>query len=576
MSQRNAGSAQRTLLLLLGVLLGVPPGAGAQQRVAAVAGNTTYIDRIAYASKADAGLDAGVANERSALMHHVWQGKGQTLPYSVRTGHLIARDAAGQPQATMSYVAYTAAARGGKPRPLTFFYNGGPGASASLLHLASFAPKRLATAAPAFGNWPNYPMVDNAESLIASTDMVFIDPPGTGLSEAILPNTNASFWSSDADVQVMRDFIQRYLQANRRSGAPLYLYGESYGTARSTMLALALESAGVRLTGIILQSSILNYYADALFSGGLYYPDYPKGMKYSGDTIGGEFPSYAAVAAYHKQTEVTASDEFYALQMRAFVSVVHDEFQRYGQAWVLSQYGFPNILGKPVVPEARVLTRWRPLSGLSMQALQGYFSLQSFNKGLLPGTTIGRYDGRVTLPNGDARLKTDNDPSDILIGQPLSNALALQFPHYLGYSAPNASYASFNQDIVNVWNFHHAGRLAPDTLPDLLGALRLNPALKVLALSGYHDLATPFYSTEKQLARLRTIRNFNPDVLVATYAGGHMIYLDDASRAKMQTDLTGYYANGTIQDAVPLALLDSPWPDLRNIGAAPATTAATP
>ncbi|NIJ88511.1 carboxypeptidase C (cathepsin A) [Xanthomonas campestris] len=575
MSQRNAAFVQCPLLFLSGLLLAIAPGAGAQQRVAAANGNTTYVDRIAYSSKADAGLDAGVANERSALMHYVWRGNGQTLPYSVRTGHLIARNPAGQAQASMSYVAYTAPARSGKPRPLTFFYNGGPGASASLLHLASFAPKRMATAAPAFGNWPNYPMVDNAESLIASTDMVFIDPPGTGLSQAILPNTNASFWGSDADVQVMRDFIQRYLQANRHSGAPLYLFGESYGTTRSTMLALALESAGVQLTGIILQSSVLNYYADSTLSGGLYYPDYAKGMKYSGDTIGGYFPSYAAVAAYHKQTEVTASDEFYALQTRAFVSVVHDEFQRYGPTWVLSQFGFPTLLGKPVVPDARVLTRWRPLSGLSKQALQGYFSLKSFNQGLLPGTTIGRYDGRVSLPTTDPRLKTDGDPSDILIEQPLSNALALQFPQYLGYSAPNASYVSLNDDIINTWDFRHAGRLAPDTLPDLLGALRLNPALKVLALSGYHDLATPFYSTEKQLARLRTIRDFNPNVLVATYAGGHMIYLDDASRAKLKADLTNYYANTAIEDAVPLALLDSPWPDNRNIGTAPAKTVTT-
>ncbi|MEA9554553.1 peptidase S10 [Xanthomonas nasturtii] len=573
MSQRNAGTVRHPLVLLFGLLLAVPLCVSAQQPVQAASANTPYIDRIAYSVKADAGLDASVANERSALMHYLWRGKHDTVAYSVRTGHLIARDAAGQPQATLSYVAYTAPARNGKPRPLTFFYNGGPGASASLLHLASFAPKRMATAAPSFGSWPNYPMVDNAESLIASTDMVFIDPPGTGLSQAILPNTNASFWGSDADVRVMRDFIQRYVQVNRRANAPLYLFGESYGTTRSAMLALALESAGVRLRGIVLQSSILNYYADTIASGGLYYPDYAKGMKYSGDTIGGYFPSYAAVAAYHKQTEVSASDEFYALQMRAFVSVVHAEFQRYGPTWVLSQYGFPTILGKPVQPGAAVLTRWRPLSGLTTQALQGYFSLASFNQGLLPGTSIGRYDGRVSLPNSDGRLKKDNDPSNILIERPLTNALAQQFRTYLGYSAPNATYTSLNMDIINVWDFRHAGRLLPDTLPDLLGALRLNPALRVFAVSGYHDLATPFYSNEKQLARLRTIRNLDADVQVATYAGGHMIYLDDNSRPKLQADLTAYYANAPIADAVPLALLDSPWPDNRNVNAATAATA---
>ncbi|KAB7768860.1 S10 family serine carboxypeptidase-like protein [Xanthomonas maliensis] len=553
--------------LLLTLLLAAAPVGAA---------NAPYLDRIAYASAADAGLDARAVNERSAVMHYVWHSGQQSVPYTVRTGHLIATDPSGQPQATMSYVAYTATARGGKPRSLTFFYNGGPGASASLLHLASFAPKRLATPAPAFGSWPNYPMVDNAESLIASTDMVFIDPPGTGLSTAILPKTNRSFWGSDADVQVMRDFIRRYLQANQRANAPLYLFGESYGTTRSAMLALSLEAAGVQLSGVVLQSSILNYMTDATFSGGLYYPDYAKGMKYSGDTIGGYFPSYAAVAAYHHQTEVNASDAFYALQMRAFVSVVHDEFQRYGPTWVLSQYGFPTVLGKPAPPSANVLARWRPLSGLTLQALQGYFALQPFNNALLPGNVIGRYDGRVRLPDSDPRLRDDGDPSDILIGQPLANAVARQYPDYLGYSAPNASYAILNDAIIDDWDFHHGGRPAPDTVPDLLAALRLNPSLKVLALSGYHDLATPLYSTEKQLARLHTIRGFNPDVQVATYAGGHMLYLDDRTRPQVQTALRAFYSGTPIADAVPLALLDAPWPDNRGVSAAPSAASATP
>jgi carboxypeptidase C (cathepsin A) len=547
--------------------------AGAQQLAQAT--DSPYVDRIAYSSKADAGLDPSVANERSALMHHVWHAGKPALAYTTRTGHLIARDASGRPQASMSYVAYSAASHDGKPRPVTFFYNGGPGSAAALLHLGSFAPTRLATAEPAFGSWSDYPMVENAESLIATTDMVFIDPPGTGLSEAILPNTNRSFWGCDSDVRVMRDFIRHYLQVNPRQDAPLYLYGESYGTARTDMLALALESAGVHLTGIVLQSSILNYFSDSTLSGSAYYPDYAKGMKYSGDTIGGHFPSYAASAAYHRQTEVSASDALYALQMRAFVSVVHNEFQRYGPSWTLSQYGFPTLLGKPVLPSDAVLERWRPLSGLSTQALRGYFSTQPFADGLLPGSKIGRYDGRTSLRNDDPRLKQDADPSSVLIERPLMNALQRQFPDYLGFSAPNASYVSLNMDTVDQWDFSHAGQVMPDTIPDLLGVLRLNPALKVLALSGYHDLATPFYATEKQLARLRTIRGLKADVMVSNYAGGHMIYLDDNSRPKMQADLRDYYAGRQIRDAIPLSLLDSPWPDNRGVGTATPADAAT-
>ncbi|MFC3655348.1 peptidase S10 [Xanthomonas hyacinthi] len=561
-------------LLAVGLLLaGAQMPAGAQQHAQAT--DSPYIDRIAYSSKADAGLDPSLANERAARMHHVWHAGQPPLDYITLTGHLIARDPSGRPQASMSYVAYNAAPHDGRPRPLTFFYNGGPGAAAALLHLGSFAPTRLATSDPAFGSWPNYPMVENAESLIATTDMVFIDPPGTGLSEAILPNTNRSFWGCDSDVRVMRDFIRRYLQVNLRQDAPLYLYGESYGTTRTDMLALALESAGVHLTGIVLQSSILNYFSDTLFSGSLYYPDYAKGMKYSGDTIGAYFPSYAASAAYHQQTDVSASDEFYALQMRAFVTVAHNEFQPYGPSWTLSQYGFPTVLGKPVLPGAAVLERWRPLSGLSAQALHGYFSMQPFSDALLPGRRIGRYDGRTSLRSDDPRLEHDDDPSSVLIERPLINALQRQFPDYLGFSAPNASYVWLNMDTVDQWDFSHAGKRAPDSIPDLLGVLRLNPALKVLALSGYHDLATPFYATEKQLARLRTVRGLKADILVSNYAGGHMIYLDDSSRPKMQADLRDYYAGKPIRGAIPLALLDAPWPDNRGVDAATAADGAT-
>ncbi|MDA0629287.1 hypothetical protein PCS76_20980, partial [Acinetobacter baumannii] len=125
-------------------------------------------------------------------------------------------------------------------------------------------------------------------------------------------------------------------------------------------------------------------------------------------------------------------------------------------------------------------------------------------------TTIGRYDGRVSLPNSDPRLQNDGDPSDILISQPFTNALATQMPDYLGYTAPNATYLPLNDNIIGVWDFTHDGQPMPDTIPDLLGALQLNPKLRVLAENGFHDLATPFFNTEKQLARLQTVKGLNP------------------------------------------------------------------
>ncbi|PRH44375.1 S10 family serine carboxypeptidase-like protein [Burkholderia multivorans] len=555
--------------------------ASAQQAAdgATPSANQPYVDPVAYSMNATDGLDPTQVAEKAAVMHYTWKSGGTTVNYTAITGHLTAADAQGNPEASMSYVAYTAPSTNGKPRPVTFVYNGGPGSSSIWLRLGSFAPTRVATPDPLFGtNWPNYPLVDNQESLIDTTDLVFIDPPGTGLSEAVLPNTNQKFWSSDADVNIMRDFIQRYLAVNNRSSSPIYLYGESYGTPRTDMLALALESAGVHLTGIVLQSSILNYFADAIEAVAI--TQSTEGLLLDTDTVAGYLPGYAAVAAYFNQVSPAPVNQgLYALQTELFTTLIYQQLQKYSQSWVLSQLGIPDALGTPVFPSDATLRLWSLPSGLTQQALRGYFNANPFGTSLLPGTTIGRYDGRVSLPNSDPRLQTDGDPSDILISQPFTNALATQLPDYLGYSAPNATYVPLNDSIIEVWDFSHDGQPMPDTIPDLLGALQLNPQLQVLAENGYHDLATPFFSTEKELARLQTVKGLNPKLQVNFFQGGHMIYLDDVARPQMKRDLKRFYQGSRIPTALTLRMLPPPWPDQSPAGtptgSTPGSSAAT-
>mgnify|MGYP001024771777 CR=1 FL=1 len=533
--------------------------------------NQAYVDPVAYSPNATDSLAASQVSEQAAVMHYQWTAGQTPVSYTTTTGHLTASDSGGNPEATMSYVAYTAPSTNGQPRPVTFFYNGGPGSSSIWLRLGSFAPTRVATPDPLLTNWPNYSLVDNAQSLIDTTDMVFIDPPGTGLSEAIAPNTNQTFWGSDADVNVMRDFIQRYLTVNSRSTSPIYLYGESYGTPRTDMLALALESAGVHLTGIVLQSSILNYFADAVEATAI--ENSTAGLKLATDTLVGYYPGYAAVASYFNQVSPSQpSQSAFAQQSEQFVTNKYNTFKTYANSWALSQLGSPNALGRPVFPSKSTLASWESPSGLTLQALTGYFSKTPFQITLLPGTTIGRYDGRVSLPNSDSRLKSDSDPSDILISQPFTTALQTQMPNYLGYTAPNATYQTLNDNIIGSWDFSHDGQPLPDTLPDLLAAIQMNPQLKVLASNGYHDLATPFFNTEKQLARLQTVQGLNPNLQVTFYQGGHMIYLDDVARPQMRNDLVAYFGGQSIPSALTLATLPAPWAD-ENPAGTPTLTA---
>ncbi|WP_415774610.1 S10 family serine carboxypeptidase-like protein [Paraburkholderia sp. J11-2] len=535
--------------------------------------NQPYTDPIAYSPNATDGLAVSQVAEKAAIMHYQWTSGKTTINYTTTTGHLTASDSNGNPEATMSYVAYTAPSTNGSPRPVTFIYNGGPGSSSIWLRLGSFAPTRVATPDPLLTNWPNFPLVNNAESLIDTTDMVFIDPPGTGLSEAILPNTNQKFWGCDSDVDVMRDFIKRYLAVNNRGSSPIYLYGESYGTPRTDMLALALEAAGVQLTGIVLQSSILNYFADAIEATAI--TESTAGLQLDTDTLAGYYPGYAEVAAYFNLVSPPMIDQgLFALQSEIFATGQYQHFRKYAQSWVLSQLGIPDALGKPVFPPEKTLDSWRWPSSLTLQALNGYFNVNPFSNELIPGTTIGRYDGRVSLPNSDPRLQSDGDPSDILISQPFTTALATQMPDYLGYKAPRATYMPLNDNIIEVWDFSHDGQPLPDTLPDLLGAIQLNPKLKVLAENGYHDLATPFFNTEKQLARLQTVAGLNPNLQVNFFQGGHMIYLDDVARPKMKADLVSYYGGQPIPLALSLWTLPQPWPDESPAGTPTSTAVA--
>ncbi len=199
-------------------------------------------------------------SEAAAVTHHVATVGGRAIPYTARAGHLVIVDASNaQPSAKFFYVAFTADGIAPAERPVTFFYNGGPGSSAVFVLLGSFAPRRVKTSLPSFTPPAPYTIEDNPDSLIDRSDLVFIDPVGTGYSAAIAPNKNRDFWGVDEDARSIKQFIKRYLTAFDRWNSPKFLFGESYGTPRSCVLAWLLHEDGVDLNGITLQSSILDY-----------------------------------------------------------------------------------------------------------------------------------------------------------------------------------------------------------------------------------------------------------------------------------------------------------------------------
>lgn len=469
-----------------------------------------FTDPVVYSSAPTASL--ATAQEITSVTRRQLVMNGQTYAYTATVGHMTALErGTGPVQASFFYVAYTLDGAAPATRPVTYFYNGGPGSASVWLHLGSFGPKRLATGAPRNDVPGPFALVDNAESLIDQTDMVFVDAVGSGFSQAIAPNENRTFWGVDSDAAVFRDFVMRYNIANNRTSSPQFLFGESYGGPRAAVMADLLESAGVRLHGVVLQSPAMNYNSNCGVSAA---PNI---------SCAGYLPSYGATGAwFNLSTPSPATPQIPAFmaELRPFAS------QRYDPAVRAFLTGTP--------PDAALVTDLARVTGLGASHWTSRFNMGPtyYRANLVPGTALGRYDTRMTLPDntGNGNL----DPSTTIIQGSFGQRI-VEYLASLGYTTPS-TYTMLS-NAIQTWRFLHDGSALPDTIPDLAAAIAQNPRLKVLAVNGYHDVATPFYTTELDLARLGA----NPNVRVINYMGGHMTYLDDASRAQMKADLAEWY-----------------------------------
>src|SRR5277367_604344 len=239
-----------------------------------------FFDQTAYGNGPDDSITD--VSESAAITHHTTALGGRTIPYTATAGHLVIVDpSSSKATAKIFYVAFTVGGVDPSTRPVTFFYNGGPGSSSVFVLLGSFAPMRLKTDLPNFTPPAPYTLEPNPDSLLDRSDLVFINPVGTGYSAAIAPNKNRDFWGVDQDANSLKQFIKRFLTKNNRWNSPKFLFGESYGTARSCVLAYRLHEDGVDLNGITLQSSILDY-------------------RQAGNPVGA-LPTAAADAWYHKK-----------------------------------------------------------------------------------------------------------------------------------------------------------------------------------------------------------------------------------------------------------------------------------
>ena len=414
-------------LALAGALAACGGGGSDNTAVTPPVAGPGFSDPTDYSPAAGASLAA--ATDGAAVTQHVLTLAGRNIAYTATAGHLITGDAAGgAPRASMFFVAYTADGAVAATRPLVFFYNGGPGSSTVWLHLGSYGPRRLATSAPSTTASRPLPMVANAESLLDVTDLVFVNAVGTGLSTAIAPFTNGSFYSVDADAALMRDFVLRWLVANDRLASPKFLFGESYGGPRTAILAPLLHAAGVRLDGLILQSPALNYASNCDVS------DTPN------ISCVGYIPSYGAVGVHFVlTTPLPTSLSGFIDELRGFTD------SSYAPA-------VNAVLAGAAAP-SNLLPRLAGYTGLPTGAWQAQFNKGpgGFRNGLLPGSLLGRYDARMAAPLGSA-LAAEGDPSSTFITTSFVSAIDTELRNTLRYTA-QATYVVLS-DAINTWSFN--------------------------------------------------------------------------------------------------------------------------
>ncbi|RXH11835.1 S10 family peptidase [Bradyrhizobium guangzhouense] len=485
------------------------------------------LDTVIYgARKEDSITDT---TEASVATQHELTVGGVTLEYTARAGHLVTVDLySGQPAAKLFYVAFTANVPNQKERPVTFFYNGGPGSSSVYLLLGSFGPRRIRTSMPDFTPPAPYALEDNQDTLLDHSDLVFINPVGTGYSAAIAPNKNKDFWGVDQDAGCIKQFIKRYLTVFQRWNSPKFLFGESYGTPRTCVLTWMLHEDGVDLNGVVLQSSIL---------------DYSK----ASNPIG-TLPTLAADAHYWKKVATKPPPK----DLPSFMESV-EAFARGPYAKALSEYPkikpelletLSEILG---IPPA-TLRHWK-LNPAADDATPFLTSLRRDE-----GYAIGSYDGRnyadeEGIAGAISPDSGNNDPTITAIGGVYTTMWNVYLNEELKYTSVSP-FLDSNDEAFKNWDFRHidptgAHKGGPDSLytaGDLAAAMSLNPNLKVFSANGYYDAVTPFFQTKLNFEQMPLKGPHTAErIEIRNYGSGHMVYLDNESRAAMKADLANFY-----------------------------------
>ena len=466
--------------------------------------------------------DKKAPEDKSVQTKHSVKIGGQEIKYTATAGTMMLKLEDGTPKASVFYVAYTKDdATDAAKRPITFAFNGGPGAGSLWLHIGALGPRRVEMGD--VGNLlpPPYKLVDNDLSILDVTDIVFIDPVTTGFSRPVPGEADKQFHGVQEDVQSVGDFIRLWATRSRRWSSPKFLAGESYGTTRAAGLSGYLQQRyGMYLNGIILISAILNFETAEFDTGN----DLPYILY---------LPTYTAIAWYHKKLP---SDLQGDLQKAIGES----------KAFATGEYADALMKGDtlPAAKRTEIAQKLSRLTGISADYIDRAdlrIEIQRFDKELMKSErrTVGRLDGRFEGIDSDAAgEQPDYDPSLAAIVGPYTATLneyvrgELKFESDLPYE--------FLTGRVRPWNYAPYENRYVNVAETLRRAMTQNPFLHVFVGKGYYDLATPFFAADYTMDHLGLDPTLRPHISGGYYEAGHMMYVHHDSLVKLKQDVAQF------------------------------------
>jgi carboxypeptidase C (cathepsin A) len=497
--------------------------------VAGVTEDTRDHDRDKPATGTETMKPAEPTDEVVATKHHLRIGR-ETLDYTATTGRVVLRDEVYEDgrfvgfkaKAEMSLTSYVLDGPDGgadPKRPVTFAFNGGPGSSSVWLHMGLLGPRRVLMGDVGDLRPPPYALADNAETLLAASDLVFIDPVSTGYSRVLEGEKPEPFHGYQGDIESVAELIRIWTSRHRRWMSPKLLAGESYGTLRAAALAEHLQSRhSMFVNGLMLISSVLDVSSI----------DFDKQRNDRAHAL--YLPTYAAIAHYHGKhgrkslKAVLADAEDYASREYPWVLSRGDRLTAKERAQAVRRVASLSGLSEDYVDRADLrIEHWRFFGEVLRDQRR----------------TVGRLDGRFSGPAASAIAEhMDADPSHDAIMGPYAAAYNHYVRDELGYEN-DLPYEQISRR-VQPWSYKDFEGRPVDVTPKLERAMRQNPHLRVHVAYGYYDGATPHFAAEDVLAHLQIPAELRANIEHAYYPAGHMMYVHEPTRVKQSKDLADF------------------------------------